>query len=101
MKESSEKIIKPANLIKFRKNKTEFVLCDCGNEILVIEYDEEFQLADIAIFQTKTSFEASKSWYQKLRYCYNVLMGNDTFKDQMVLTKDQLVQIKNFIESVV
>lgn len=89
-----------SSLIKFQKNKTQFILCDCANEILFVEYDEEYEMADIAIFETRSSFEASKSWYQKLRYCYRILTGKDAYSDQMMLTKDQMRQLKDFLESV-
>lgn len=84
-----------ASLTNLKTNKTLFILCSCGSEVLYIDYDHELNLADLAIF---TNFYGHKmSWYQKLRYCYAVLFFGRPYFDQIVLKDSQLKTLKDFI----
>lgn len=84
-----------ASLTNLKTNKTLFILCSCGSEVLYIDYDHELNLADLAIF---TSFYGHKmSLWQKLRYCYHILFYNKPYCDQIVLNNIQLKELKDFI----
>lgn len=86
-----------ASLTNLKTNKTLFILCSCGSEVLYIEYDHDLNLADLAIF---TNFYGHKmSWYQKLRYCYNVLFLGQPYYDQIVLSDKDLKNLKDFIST--
>ena len=71
--------IKMSSLIKFQKNKTQFILCDCANEILFVEYDEEYEMADIAIFETRSSFETSKNDHKYNEYYTGLFLKFSSF----------------------
>jgi hypothetical protein len=85
------------SLTNLKTNKTLFILCSCGSEVLYINYDHELKLADLAIF---TSFYGHKmSLYQKLRYCYNVLFLGKPYYDQIVFSDKELKSLKDFISN--
>lgn len=87
-----------ASLTNLKTNKTLFILCSCGSEVLYIDYDHELNLADLAIF---TNFYGHKmSWYQKLKYCYYVLFWGRPYFDQIVLEDSQLKTLKDFISTI-
>lgn len=83
---------------RFEKNKTIFLICDCGNEVLYIEYDHEIKMADFAIFHHQMYLNNTKSFWQRIRYAFRVLMGKSQYTDQMMLTKDQLKELQLFLQ---
>lgn len=75
-----------------------FELCDCRSEVLVLEYDSECGLMDLAIYEHSVSFRNKMNWYQKLRYIWQVIRYNRPFNDQIVLDKDQIENLKKFFD---
>ena len=96
MNESLEKR-KNLNLVKFEKNKTEFILCDCKSEVLVIEYDNEYDFAELSIYENFSSYAYKMSFWQKLRYIYQVFVNGRPYSDQIILNKTQLKNLSSFI----
>jgi hypothetical protein len=96
MKESSEKA-KILSMVKFEKNKTSFILCDCKSEVLVSEYDNEYNLMELSIYENLSSYSHKMSFWQKLRYIYRVLVKGRPYSDQIVLTREQLKDLSSFI----
>lgn len=80
-----------------KTNKTLFIPCDCRSEILMIEYDHEYKMADLAIYQTGTSFNTKMSLWQRLRYCWRVLWHKQPYADEMMLDNKQLLDLKKFL----
>jgi hypothetical protein len=99
MKGSSEKE-KILSMVKFEKNKTTFILCDCRSEVLVLEYDYEYELMELSIYENLSSYSYKMSFWQKLRYIYQVLIKNRPYSDQIILNKDQIKHITNFLTSI-
>ena len=75
-----------------------FELCGCKSEVLVLEYDKEIGLIDLAIYEHKISFTNKMSWKQKLRYVWQVIRYNRPFNDQIVLDQDQILKLKLFLD---
>ena len=100
MKESSEKA-KILSMVKFEKNKTSFILCDCKSEVLVLEYDNEYDLMELAIYENLSSYSHKMSFWQKLRYIYQVVVNNRPYSDQIILNIKQVKEIKQFIEQII
>lgn len=96
MKEFSEKP-KILNMVKFEKNKTIFVLCECGSEVLVLEHDSEYDLTELSIYENLSSYAHKMSFWQRLRYIYRVLVYGRPYSDQIVLSKEQLKDLSSFI----
>lgn len=81
---------------KYSKDKvsTFFRLCSCNSEVLVIQYDHDFELADLCIYG---GYYAHKmSLWQKMRYIWQIVLGYP-YKDQIVLDKNHLKEIRNFL----
>lgn len=87
------------SITNLSENKTLFIPCSCKSEILVIEYDHEIQLADLAIFENYTSYSHKMSLWQRLRYCFRVLVYKKPYADQMVLDNNQLKDLQKFLGS--
>jgi hypothetical protein len=88
---------KMGSVTNLKENKTLFIPCSCKSEILVIEYDHEMDLADLAIFEHYTNYSHKMSLWQRLRYCFQVLAYKKPYADQMVLDKKQLKDLKEFL----
>lgn len=88
---------KMGSITNLSENKTLFIPCSCKSEILVIEYDHEIQLADLAIFENYTNYSNKMSLWQRLRYCYKVLFDKKPYSDQMVLDNKQLKDLQEFL----
>ena len=80
------------------QNNIHFELCGCKSEVLVLEYDQEIGLVDLAIYEHSVSFRNKMSWYQKCRYIWQVIRYNRPFNDQIVLDKNQLKNLKTFLD---
>jgi len=87
------------NVTNLKTNKTLFIPCDCHSEVLLIEYDHELKIAELAIYENRNSYEYKTSFYQRLRYCYQALFLKRPYSDQIVLNKKQLVELKSFLVS--
>ena len=85
------------SITNLKENKTLFIPCSCKSEILVIEYDHEWNIADLAIFENNTNYSNKMSLWQRLRYCFQVLAYKKPYADQMVLDKKQLKDLKEFL----
>lgn len=99
MKESLEKN-KKLSVVKFEKNKTIFILCDCRSEILVLDHDSEYGLTELSIYENMSSYNHKMSFWQKLRYVYRVLIHNRPYSDQIILNSNQLTELYNFLDSI-
>lgn len=80
-------------------NKTLLMLCECKNEVLLIEYDHETNLADLAIFEHSFSYRSSMSLWQRLRYCWRVLVYKKPYIDQIALNNKNLKELRTFLAS--
>jgi hypothetical protein len=100
MKESSGKT-KILNMVKFEKNKTTFILCDCRSEVLVLDHDFEYELTELSIYENMSSYSHKMSFWQKLRYIYQVLVHSRPYSDQIILNKEQTRHIVDFLTSIV
>lgn len=85
------------SVTNLKENKTLFIPCSCKSEILVIEYDHEWNIADLAIFENYTNYSNKMSLWQRLRYCFQVLAYKKPYADQMVLDKRQLKDLQEFL----
>lgn len=99
MKGSSGKA-KLLNMIKFEKNKTTFILCDCRSEVLVLDHDFEYELTELSIYENMSSYAHKMSFWQKLRYIYQVLIHNRPYSDQIILNKEQTRHMVDFLTSI-
>lgn len=81
-----------------KQTKTLFCLCDCQNETLIIEYDHELKMADLAIY--KLYSKKNLGIWDRIRYSFHILITGKPYSDQMVLTQKHLKEIKNFCSSV-
>jgi len=86
------------NNTKTPQNNIHFELCGCKSEVLVLEYDKEFNLIDLAIYEHSISFRNKMSWFQKLRYIWQVMRYNRPFNDQIVLDSNQIQRLKVFLD---
>lgn len=96
MKESLEKT-KDTQIVRFEKNKTIFLMCNCKSEILFIEHDFEHGLTELSLYENMSSYGHKMSFWQKIRYIYRVLVHNRPYSDQILLNKDQLKDLGSFI----
>ena len=87
------------SVTNLKENKTLFTPCDCLSEILVIDYDHEIKMADVAIYEMAHSFRSKMSLWQRFRYCWQVLIHKKPYADAIVLSNKQLLEIKQFLSS--
>lgn len=83
----------------YEKNKVIFFLCDCQSEVLVMEYDRDIDLASLAIYENQASYKHKLSLWQRMRYCYQVLINKKPYSDQIMLNKDQIKELKTFLHT--
>jgi hypothetical protein len=89
--------VKMSTLDNLRTNKILFIQCSCKSEVLVIEYDYEINMADFAIFENKSSYKYKLSLWQRIRYCYQILVHKKPYADQIMLDKNQLKDLQKFL----
>ena len=94
MKESSEKNQKIKS--DFR---VAFIRCDCESEVLVVRYDAELDTVDLCVYENQSSFKHKMTWFQKLRYIYQVLKNGQPYTDQIILKREQIEELGGFLTS--
>lgn len=87
------------SVTNLKENKTLFIPCGCKSEILVIEYDHELNIADLAIYQTDIASRSRMSLWQRIRYCWQILWHKKPYADQIMLDSKQLIELKSFLSS--
>lgn len=87
------------SVTNLKENKTLFIMCDCRSEVLVIEYDHEYNMADLAIYQTDAAYKTKMSLWQRLRYCWQVLWHKKPYADEIMMDNKQLLELKLFLSS--
>lgn len=92
---------KMTTLIKYQKNNTLFVMCSCANEILILEHDKQDNSVYLSIYDHYNSHLQKLTLYQKMNYIWNILWNKKIYGDQIVLEKDQLLEVKNFINLII
>jgi uncharacterized protein YfkK (UPF0435 family) len=80
-------------------NSSLFLRCGCQSEMLVLDYDPELDMVDISIYEILTSYKYRMSWWQKLRYIYQMLKHGQPYNDQIILNRTQIDQLKEYINS--
>lgn len=85
---------------KYDKNKvsTIFSLCNCQSEVIVIQYDHEYEIADVCIYGTYNHYRFSI--WQKIRYIYHIIFFGYPYRDQTILDKKQLKEMKKFLDTI-
>ena len=79
----------------FDERKELFLPCDCGEEVMHMEKDREDDLVYIAIY----SLYPTMTIWNRLRFVWNALFHTAYYSDQIVLSKDSMKKIVDFVES--
>lgn len=77
-------------------NKTKTIKCSCYSELLHLEWDEELKLLDLSIWAHYGS-KNKLSWRQRLRYCWRILTSGKPYGDQMILDKESISAIVEYL----
>lgn len=80
--------------------RVSYIRCSCDGEILVTRYDGELDTLDLCLFQNQRSFNHTLSFWQKLRYIYNLFKTGQPFTDQILLQREQIDELKGFLNSI-
>jgi len=89
-----------SNLTKFQnKNDTLLIICDCKEEILLIDYNKECKIADVCMYRGYNAHSKNRSFWQKIKTIWNLLIKNQQYNDQMVISQDQLKEIYYFLQN--
>lgn len=78
--------------------KSIFIKCQCKGEGLSIDYDKKDNLYYFSYWSYGLS-NGKLSWLQRLRYCWETLRKGRAFNDELVLTKEDVNKLENFIIS--
>jgi len=79
-------------------DKSIFIKCACQGEGMSIDYDSN----DNHYYFSYWSYGLSSrklSWLSRLRYCWEVLWKGKPFNDELILTKEEVNKLENFILS--
>jgi hypothetical protein len=82
-----------------RDQKNLFIKCSCYSEILYLEHDMEDKTTFLSMFRTDASF--SKSLWQRLRACFQILKYGRPYADQIVLSIDDVKKMKTYFAEVI
>jgi len=85
---------------KNNDQRTIFIRCGCQNEMLVLDYDGEIDMIDLAIYEINISYKHKMSLWQKARYIYQILIYGEPYMDQITLNRDQINELKAFLDTV-
>jgi len=81
----------------FSKDHIICVLCDCNQEVLVLNYDEKSKTLDLAMYESYAAYKNNSSWFQKIRYIWKILTDRRLYTDQIVINHQQIKDISKFL----
>lgn len=84
-----------------KKSNILFLLCSCKNEVLVIDFDSDANIADLCLYESYASLKHKRSIIQKIRYIWSIIWNHSPYNDQIVLDKLQIKELSNFLKSIV
>lgn len=84
----------------FDKEHIKFILCDCKNEVLVIDYGNLTKTINLAIYESLSSFKHKMSWYTKIKYIWRILTHKYPYNDQIILNPKQTKDLLKFLQEV-
>jgi hypothetical protein len=67
--------------------------------MLHLEWVEDLNVLDVSIW-APYSTDTRMSWKQRLRYCWRFLMHGKPYGDQLVLKKEHIADLVDFLISV-
>lgn len=73
--------------------KTKYIMCDCGAEVLVVTKDESYGV-DFAIFK----YKPGRSLRERLRLIWRIIRHGEPYTDQMCLGMDKVRDLKNYLD---
>lgn len=74
--------------------KEQFFKCSCSSEILRVSYDEEFGIADFSIY---TMLSRQPTFWQRLRWCWKILIEGSPYGDQVIFEKEGVANLVNYL----
>lgn len=85
----------------FEKEHIKFIFCDCRNEILVIDFDEETRTAELAMYESVMSFRHKNTLKQKIRYIWRILTNKYPYNDQIIINRSQIGDLVKFLSDLI
>ena len=73
--------------------------CGCGSEILNIEINDDFSADNPDIFLSMFKKYYGDSFIGRIKQIFKILKTGNPYEDEMILNLDDLVKLKEFIES--
>lgn len=74
-----------------------FLLCNCNNEVLVMNYDQKFKTMDVCIFESNSSYANKLSFWQRLQAIMAIITKGTIYTDQIMLEYDQVKYLKDYL----
>ena len=71
-----------------------YIPCDCGAEVLGIEYDDESDCFYLGIYEFKRKYSVR----DKLRGIWRIIMTGEPYGDQMVISKEKMKEIRKQLD---
>ena len=71
-----------------------YLPCDCSCEVIRLEYDTENNEYFLSIYEFKKKY----SFWHKLKYMWQILRTGEPYSDQISLSKEKMVELKDWIE---
>jgi len=73
-----------------------YLRCSCYSEVLALDYwdDEDGELC-ISIY----SFDYRRSWWWRVKLAWTILTGGDNHADQIVLSKEDALKVKEWLNT--
>lgn len=65
-----------------KDNKRIYLPCDCGSEVLSLQYDVDFDDVELSIYE----LQRQTAWKYKLRSIWRILRHGSPYGDQLIVS---------------
>ena len=79
-----------------KKDESIFIKCSCGSEGIGIDYDADDELYYFSVWSEGLSSK-TLTIKERIRYCWRVITKGKAFNDQLILTKQEVIKLDNFL----
>lgn len=70
-----------------------YYACDCATEVILLNKDKEDNWINFAIFSYGHYGDKRMGFWQRLRWCFNLLKTGNPYKDEIILSYETAKQL--------
>lgn len=73
-----------------------YLECDCGGEVLRVQYDDDIDSYDVAIY----TLDWRQGWKQRLKLIWKILTTGEPYGDRMIIKRKEMAELGMYMADI-